>query len=102
MKIHRVKRGESIYDIAKDYGVSAQKIVEDNAVLYPERLIVGEELLILTPTRTYTARKGDTLSSVSLRFHVKESDLLMKNPFLLGRRELNEGEVLSLKSDTPP
>ena len=57
MQIHRVKEGESIYSIAREYGVHPSKIIENNGIRNPSRLTVGRELLILIPTRTYTARR---------------------------------------------
>ena len=44
--------------------------VENNGLVNPDRISVGQKLLILTPTRTYTVRGGDTLEKISRRFGV--------------------------------
>lgn len=102
MKIHRVKSGESIFSIAKEYAVLPTKIIEANGLLNPDRLLVGQELLILTPTRTHTVRGGETLNSICHRFSVNESEILAKNPALRGEKTVYPGQILTIKSDTPP
>ena len=64
MIIHTVSQGETIFKIARKYSVQPTKIIEDNG-LEGDRLTTGQELLILTPTRTVTVRGGDTLASLA-------------------------------------
>ena len=68
MKIHRVKEGDSVYSIAREYAVMPTKIIEANELLTPDVLTVGEELLILTPTRTHTVRGGETRPRMGWHF----------------------------------
>ena len=68
MIIHTVVPGDSIYRIARMYNVPASRIITDNMLTDPGRLIVGETLVILFPSETYTVRGGDTLSSIASRF----------------------------------
>ena len=82
MHIHTVKEGETVFHIARKYGVSPAKIIENNGLINPDRISVGQKLLILTPTRTYTVRGGDTLKKISRRFGVKERCILRANPYL--------------------
>lgn len=81
MHIHTVKEGESVKDIAELYGINAESIVLQND-LNEDKLTVGEQLLILIPTRTYTPKRNDTLYALSLRFGTKESELCSLNPGL--------------------
>ena len=46
MTIHTVKPGDTVFKIARMHGTSPMKIVEDNGLTNPDRLTVGEELLI--------------------------------------------------------
>ena len=101
MTIHTVKEGETVFHIARKYGVSPAKIIENNGLVNPDRISVGQKLLILTPTRTYTVRGGDTLEKISRRFGVKERSILRANPYLSGRDSTYPEEVLALKYDTP-
>ena len=96
MQIHRVARGESVFGIARRYGVPAASIIEVNGLENPDALSVGQELLILTPRRVYTARSGDTVGSVARRFGMKKEELYAANPSLLYEDRLYEGQVLAL------
>ena len=97
MQIHTVKAGECAYSIARDYGISPTKLIEVNSLRNPDRLTVGRELLILTPTRTYTAKRGDTLQAISRRFFVGETELMRNNPTLFGKDKLYPEEILAVK-----
>ncbi len=102
MLIHRVKDGESVFSIARKYRVSPLKIIENNGLENPNELSVGEELLILSPTRTYTVRGGDTAERICRMFGIKKSKLQAANPGLLGTDNLYPGELLAIRYDTPP
>ena len=79
MRIHTVKRGERISEISREYGVSEESVRNNNS-LYEGEAIAGEQLLILTPTRTYTVRRGDTPERISLRFGTSRRELYSQNP----------------------
>lgn len=96
MQIHRVARGESVFGIARRYGVPAASIIEVNGLENPDALSVGQELLILTPRRVYTARSGDSVGSVARRFGMKKEELYAANPSLLYEDRLYDGQVLAL------
>jgi len=95
MIIH-VKKGDNLYTIAKEYGISTRKAADDNALRFPNKLIPGMELLLLRPTRCYTVRRGDTLSVIAKRFGISEKAILRQNPMLDGRNALFPGQILSL------
>ena len=97
MYIHRVKRGESLGAIAERYGVGKEILEVCNGVRSGERLAEGEELLILTPTRTYTARRTDTAERLSMRFGIRRGELLSMNPGMC--RGIREGDRIILNYD---
>ena len=101
MHIHTTEPHDTIFKIARRYSVQPTKIMEDNG-LFSDRLSTGEELLILTPTRTVTVRGGESLGTLSKRFGVKRSSLIANNPALRGSDNLRPGHILSVKFDTPP
>lgn len=96
MQVHTVKRGESIFGIAREYAVSPSGIINTNGLENPDVLAVGEELLILMPSRSYTASKGDTVGLVARRFGVRREDIFAANPQLLCDDRLYEGQHLAL------
>ena len=102
MIIHTVQAGDTVYGIAKKYNVSPTKILEDNDLTAPDRLVVGEKLVILFPTRTYTVKAGDTLSSIASRFEVPIRTLYQNNPALSGEDALYTGQVLTIEYPEKP
>ena len=69
MIIHIVKTGESLYQIARRYGIPVDRIVEDNDIADPARLVVGQALLIRQETTQYIVQPGTRFSeSPTLRF----------------------------------
>lgn len=59
MTIHVVSAGETIYSIAAQYNVPARQIMDDNAIINPNLLTLGQALLILEPDVTYQVQQGD-------------------------------------------
>jgi LysM repeat protein len=101
MIVHTVKKGETVFSIARKYAVSPIKIIENNCLPYPDRLIPGQMLLILTPTRTYIVRGGDTAAKLCRRFGIKKKTLLANNPALHGRPCLHAGTELVIRYSAP-
>ena len=50
MIIHTVSSGQSLWTIANYYGVSVASIIETNELTYPNRLVIGQALVIPTGT----------------------------------------------------
>ena len=96
MQIHRVKRGQTLYSIAREYGLSPKKLAEINGIKNPDKITVGRELLILFPKRTYTARRGDTLDGISRRFSLEKDEVFKSNPTLCGQDKIYPEEILCL------
>ena len=101
MNLHTVENGDTLFGIARKYAVSPMKIIENNGLVHPDRLVTGEELLILTPTKTYTVRGGDTLSRIATRYEIKKNELYANNPALGGEESLYAGQLLALRYDAP-
>lgn len=101
MLIHIVKSGDTIYAIAGRYGVSAERIMSDNGISDPRKLVVGQALLILLPAVVYTVRRGDTLASIAARHGVTEMELLQNNPELTKDPVLRPGRQLTIRFTGP-
>lgn len=102
MTIHTVRRGDSIYSIAREYGVPPSRIITDNMLENPGRLAVGEDLVILYPTVTHTVRGGDTLQGIAAMHGATELELYRNNPILGGQPTIYPGQTLNISYDTPP
>ncbi len=85
MIIHIVSAAETVDSIARRYGVSAQRIISDNAILAPNDLVVGQALVILIPQIVHTVSAGQTLASIAAQYGVSEIQLIQNNPYLIDR-----------------
>ncbi len=100
MVIHTVKAGETLRGIAALYGVSPERIISDNALVYPDSLVTGQALVILIPETVHTVGAGQSLSGIAHMYGVSETEILRLNPFLLRRAPLlyaGEQLIISLK-----
>ena len=93
---YRIKSGDTLYALAKHYGVSIQSILNYNTGLKPETLKIGKTILIPALKSvgaysgksiaqagnfdgTHTIRQGDTLWSLALKYSVSVELLAQKN-----------------------
>lgn len=79
MKIHVVASGESLYSIARRYGVTVSSIADTNGLNVNQRLVVGQALVIPGIGTTYTVRPGDNLWSISRKFNVSVESIVELN-----------------------
>ena len=100
MEIYRTEKDETLYDVAEKFTASFVKLAIDNEIENPKRLAEGRELLIQTPTRAYTAKRGDTLEKIALRFGVDEERLRAQNTEVRGNT-LYQGQPLYIKTSSP-
>ncbi len=101
MQIYTVKSGDSVYSIAREYGTTPARIIADNELTDPGRLAVGQSIVILEPTTTYTVRGGDTLDGISQTFGVSLTELWRNNPMLGGKTYIYPGQTLNIKFPKP-
>lgn len=82
-RYHVVKWGETVYSIARWYGVSAQSIINLNGLHAPYTIYAGQTLWIPAggPVmgRTYVVQHGDTLIRIGQRFGVPWGDIAWHN-----------------------
>lgn len=70
-----VRRGDTLYSIARRFGTTYQALAAINGLRSPHRIYVGQRLVIpgygtaVPPSqRVYVVRSGDTLWSIALRY----------------------------------
>jgi len=94
--IHVVKRGESLYTIAKLYGVSYDKIASDNELTNPNDLVIGQTLVILHGTQTHKILPGQSLYGIARMHGITISDLYSANPILNSSTVLYPGQIINI------
>ena len=81
--IYTVRSGDSWWSIANRYGMSMYTLAARNGRTIYSMLHPGDRLTIsgqtAAATRTYTVRRGDTLSGISARLGVSVSHLVQTN-----------------------
>ena len=102
MTIHTVKRGDTVYSVAREYGIPPTRLISDNLLENPGRLVVGQNLIILYPTVTHTVRGGETLDKIRMLYDVPLLDIYRNNPILGGESTIYPGQVLNIAYETPP
>lgn len=100
MEIYIVKQGDTLQSVADMYGLTVEKLIQDNGLNPRDMLIPGQNLVIAYPLQVYTVRQGDTLSDIASRFNVSVTQLLINNPFLSDREYIYPGETLVIAYDT--
>ena len=85
-RIHVVQPGETLYGIARLYGVTIQQIAAANGIVNPNILYVGQRLVIpggepppSGSTTTYVVQRGDTLYGIASRFNTTITMLVQLN-----------------------
>ena len=96
MDIHVVRPGDTLYELAYQYGVPMSRLIQDNQLPDPSQLVVGQTLVIQYPRSTYTVRSGDTLFSIARNAGVPLRQLLRNNPGLEGGDRIYSGQELVL------
>jgi len=79
IQIHVVRAGESLYGIANAYGTTVQSIVDANQIPEPNRLVVGQALVIPIIGSFYYVQPGDSLWSIGHRFGINYLTLAQVN-----------------------
>lgn len=64
MDIHVVQPGDTIYRLAQQYGVSMERLLQDNQLPDPSHLVVGQTIVVQYPELTHTIQSGDSLYSI--------------------------------------
>ena len=96
MKIHVVQKGETLFSIAQQYGVSARLLQKLNEAPADGTLVPGQTLVVLLPEKTHVVRRGDTVWSIAREHGISTRELYQNNIFLQGQGALIPGEELIL------
>ncbi|MFK2824505.1 LysM peptidoglycan-binding domain-containing protein [Bacillus sp. B190/17] len=80
MIIHVIRRGETLDQLARQYGVRSSRIAAVNELPDPSRLVVGQALIIPISARRHTVKTGETLYHIAQQHGVEVNDMIRINP----------------------
>lgn len=102
MDIHVVQPGDTMYRLARQYGVSMERLLQDNQLENPAHLVVGQTIVVQYPQLIHTVRAGDSLYSIAQTYDTTVVQLLRNNPVLQGRDLIFPGQVIVVRYETQP
>ena len=102
MVLHIVEAGQTLYSIARQYGVSPERLRTNNGIGPEAQLAVGQCVAVLFPQVTHVVRPGETLYSIADAYGTTVLQLLRNNLFLNGRDLLLPGMVLVIRYERDP
>ncbi len=119
---HQLKQGQTLYSLAKFYGLSLERVYDYNPDLKNETLKIGQEVIVPIPNKSilrnlrqgqeplkmalvfYKVKKGDTVYRIAKRyFKMEVEDLKQRN--VLKSNDLEVGQKLFIgwmKTDPIP
>ena len=102
MEIYVVRPGDTVYRIARRYGVPVSQILIDNQISQPEHLVVGQALVVQMPRQTHPVAPGDTLAAIARQHGITLRQLYRNNPILGGEELIYPGQTLVIAYEGTP
>lgn len=100
MFIYIVKHGDTLSSIAREFHITPEQIANLNSLSDPNRLVVGQSLVIGIPKTTHIVEPGETLFSIGRQYGIPVDRLLRNNPQLMGQADIQAGEELIIAFDS--
>lgn len=106
MKVFTVKRGITLVDIARRFGLTLEKILTLNpAITDPSLLYVGQNIFLpedaLPIPILYSVRPGESLYSIASKFNITLDMLLRANPGISNPNMIMPGMRIIIPSPVP-
>ncbi|MEZ3439299.1 MAG: LysM peptidoglycan-binding domain-containing protein [Oscillospiraceae bacterium] len=99
MFIYTVQSGDNLNLLSRRFGLPANRIAADNALRYPNNLVVGQSLVIMSNSMRYTLKEGQTMYSIAQEFGVPLEILLEANPNV-NPISLQAGDVITIPMES--
>lgn len=100
MIIHVVQPGETIQSVSDRYNIPVTRLIQDNGILDPDNLVVGQTIVIVYAEITHEVEMSDTLESIANQYNVSVIQLLQNNLFLSEQESLYIGQTLIIEYET--
>lgn len=94
--IYVVRPGDSIYSIARAYGMDPEKIIKDNEPTNPDMLTAGQTLVLMTDTIPHLVTSGQSLYSIARGYGVTTAQIIAANPQIINPNQIKVGQIINI------
>jgi spore germination protein len=98
--IHVVRPGESLYSISQLYNVNFNKVAADNELQDPNRLVIGQTLVILEGVRRHRVASGQSLYTIATNYGLTVNELIAANPQIANPVLIYPGQIINIPEST--
>lgn len=98
LEIYVIRPGDTLFTIARRFGVSLNSLINVNQLVNPAELIIGQAILIPTPQPEplqYRVIPGDTLSQIAQTFNTTVAAIVQANQ-ISDPNQIQVGAVLTI------
>ena len=99
MTIHVVQPGQTLFSIARDYGVDPNRLGADNGVPSSGALAVGQTLVVQSIRTAHIVQPGQSLFDIAGQYSIPLRQLYRNNYFLGGFPAIQPGQMLVIRYD---
>jgi murein DD-endopeptidase MepM/ murein hydrolase activator NlpD len=96
---HRVQSGETVYSLARRFGVTPRDIIDANTLQPPFELQEGQRIII-PKAREHVVRRGETLANIAFEYRTNADAIATANG-LVAPYSVREGQRLTIPSGNP-
>lgn len=100
MIIYTARSGDTLYSIARDYGLTIGELQRFNGLPDPDRLSVGQDILIPVSDSIHTVSRGESLYSIAIEYGTTVDNIIARNPDLKPPYMIYPGMTLYIPSST--
>jgi cell wall-associated NlpC family hydrolase len=100
--VHTVEEGDTLRTLADRFGISPETIMAANGLRNPDKLQIGQDLVILpTDGVLYVLKAGETIKRVAERYGVDTMDIVNANELGSDPDVVQAGTLLMVPGATP-
>lgn len=100
MIIYTVKSGDTLFTIARSFGTTVNQIVYDNQIADPNKLVVGQALVMHSGRVTHTVARGDTLFRIAMMHGTTVNAILAANTWIANPNSIYPGQIIVIPRKT--
>ncbi len=102
MIIYTIKSGDSLYEIARRYDTTVEKLTYDNQIEDPFSLVPGQAIVIISGQSSHIVKEGESLYRLAEIHHTTVDAILAANPVIENPSLIYPGQIIILPGSNEP